>query len=284
MKPDAEAFDNQVQDRNPGVEYKMDPEPEVVRPGYRGSGKLQGKKTLVTGGDSGIGRSVAVHFAKEGADVAIVYFNEHRDAEKTKQMVEAEGVRCLLFPGDQRDSSFAREVVDKVVAEFGQLDCLVNNAAFQNQIKDFTEIDDAQWEKTMRTNVDGYFYFARAAMPHLKEGSTIINTTSINAFAGKGSMLDYSTTKGANLAFSRSLADSLTPKGIRVNAVAPGPIWTPFIPGGMTNTENFGKDTPMGRPGQPSELGPAYVFLASPDSSYIAGQTIHINGGMPTGG
>ena len=284
MKPEAENIDNQVQDRNPGVEYKMDPEPEVVRPGYRGSGKLEGKKALITGGDSGIGRSVAVHFAKEGADVAIVYLNEDRDAQETKRMVEAEGQRCLLFAGDQSDSSFVNYVVDEVVAEFGTINCLVNNAAFQDQIKDFTEISDEHWRKTFRVNTDGYFFFARAVMPHLKEGDTIINTSSINAFVGKGSMLDYSSTKGANLAFSRSLADTYTPKGIRVNTVAPGPIWTPFIPGGMTNTENFGKNVPMGRPGQPSELGPAYVFLASPDSSYIAGQTIHINGGVPTGG
>ena len=284
MKPDAKAFTDQSQDRNPGVEYKMDPEPEVVRPGYRGSEKLRGKVAIITGGDSGIGRSVAVHFAKEGANVAIVYYNEHQDAEKTKRMCEEEGVKCLLLPGDQKDSKFCDRAVADTVAKFGRLDCLVNNAAFQDQIKDFTEITDDHWDKTMRTNIDGYFYFARAAMPHLKEGATIINTASINAFAGKGSMLDYSTTKGANLAFSRSLADSLTPKGIRVNTVAPGPIWTPFIPAGMEDTSNFGSDTPMGRPGQPSELGPAYVFLASEDSSYIAGQTIHINGGMPTGG
>ena len=284
MKPKAEEIDNQVQDRNPGVEYKMDPEPEVVRKGYRGSGKLEGKVAIITGGDSGIGRSVAVHFAMEGADVAIVYLDETKDAETTKKMVEAQGRRCLLFPGDQGDSSFCDYVVKETVAQLGGLNCLVNNAAFQDQIKDFTEISDEHWRKTFRTNVDGYFFFARAAMPHLGKGDTIINTSSINAFVGKGSMLDYSSTKGANLAFSRSLADVYTPKGIRVNTVAPGPIWTPFIPGGMTNTENFGKEVPMGRPGQPSELGPAYVFLASDDSSYIANQTIHINGGVPVGG
>ena len=284
MKPTAEQIDEQVQDRNPGVEFKMDPEPEVVRPGYKGSDKLKGKVAIVTGGDSGIGRSVAVHFAKEGADVAIVYLNEDKDARKTKEMVEAEGQRCLLFAGDQSDSSFCNYVVKEVVAELGGINCLVNNAAHQDQIKDFTEISDEHWRKTFAINVDGYFFFARAVMPHLKKGDTIINTSSINAFMGKGSMMDYSSTKGANLAFSRSLADSLTPKGIRVNTVAPGPIWTPFIPGGMTSTEDFGKNTPMGRPGQPSELGPAYVFLASDDSSYVAGQTIHVNGGMVTGG
>ncbi|SEQ74404.1 SDR family oxidoreductase [Neolewinella agarilytica] len=284
MKPDANDIDNQVQDRNPGVEFKMDPSPEVIRDGYRGSGKLENKVAIITGGDSGIGRSVAVHFAREGADVAIVYLNEDRDARTTKELVEREGRRCLTFAGDQGDSSFCNYVVKETIAEFGQLDCLVNNAGFQDQIEDFTKISDEHWRKTFRTNVDGYFFFARAAMPHLKKGSTIINTSSVNAFMGMGSMLDYSSTKGANLAFSRSLADSLTPKGIRVNTVAPGPIWTPFIPGGMNNTKDFGANTPMGRPGQPSELGPAYVFLASEDSSYIAGQTIHINGGMVTGG
>lgn len=284
MKPDATDIDNQVQDRNPGVEYKMDPEPEVIRDGYKGSGKLKGKKAIVTGGDSGIGRSVAVHFAREGADVAIVYLDEDKDARKTKELVEAEGQTCLLFAGDQGDSSFVNYVVKEVMSEFGQIDCLVNNAGFQDQIEDFTKITDEHWRKTFRTNSDGYFFFARAVTPHLKEGATIINTSSVNAFMGLGSMLDYSSTKGANLAFSRSLADSLVSKGIRVNTVAPGPIWTPFIPGGMNNTEDFGKNTPMKRPGQPSELGPAYVFLASEDSSYITKQTIHINGGMTTGG
>lgn len=284
MKPDANQITDQSQDRNPGVEYKMTPTPEVIRAGYRGSDKLKGKSTLITGGDSGIGRSVAVHFAREGADVAIVYLNEDKDAQETKKMVEAEGVRCLLFAGDQSDSTFCDYVVKEVVATFGKLDCLVNNAGFQDQVKNITDITDEHWRKTFRVNADGYFFFARAAVPHLKEGATIINTSSVNAFMGMGSMLDYSSTKGANLAFSRSLADSLVKKGIRVNTVAPGPIWTPFIPSGMDDTSNFGENTPMGRPGQPSELGPAYVFLACEDSSYITRQTIHINGGMVTGG
>jgi len=284
MKPQAEQITEQVQDQNPGIENKMTPEPEVVRPGYKGSGKLEGKVAIITGGDSGIGRSVAVHFAKEGADVAIVYLNEDKDARKTRDMVEAEGKKCLLFAGDQSDSSFCKYVVEDTVKQLGKLNCLVNNAAFQDQIEDFTKISDDHWRKTFAVNVDGYFFFARAAMEHLKKGDTIINTSSVNAFMGMGSMMDYSSTKGANLAFSRSLADVLTPKGIRVNTVAPGPIWTPFIPGGMNSTKDFGKNTPMGRPGQPSELGPAYVFLASEDSSYVSGQTIHINGGMVTGG
>ncbi|PHI21490.1 NAD(P)-dependent oxidoreductase [Lewinellaceae bacterium SD302] len=284
MKVSAEEIDNQTQERNPGVEYKMDPEPEYIRDDYKGSEKLKGKVALITGGDSGIGRSVAVHFAREGADVAIVYLDEDRDAKKTKELVEAEGQKCMLFSGDQSKPEFCKEVVDKVISNFGKLDCLVNNAAYQNQISDFTEIPNEQWKRTFAVNADGYFYFAKAAMPHLKKGATIINTSSVNAYVGMGSMLDYSSTKGANLAFSRSLADQLTPKGIRVNTVAPGPIWTPFIPGGMKNTENFGKMTPMERPGQPSELGPAYVYLASKDSSYVAGQTIHINGGMIVGG
>ena len=216
--------------------------------------------------------------------MAIVYLDEEKDAQDTKAMVEAEGVRCLLFAGDQSESSFCDYVVKEVVEQFGGLDCLVNNAAYQEQVKKITDITDEHWQKTFRVNSDGYFFFARAAVPHLKEGSTIINTASINAFAGHGALLDYSSTKGANLAFSRSLADQLVDKGIRVNTVAPGPIWTPFIPGGMNSTAEFGKDTPMGRPGQPSELGPAYVFLASEDSSYITKQTIHINGGMVTGG
>lgn len=284
MKAQPSDIDNQSQERNPGVEYKMDPSPEVIRESYRGSGKLEGKKAIITGGDSGIGRSVAVHFAREGADVAIVYLNEDKDARTTKEMVEAEGRKCLTFAGDQGDSSFVDYVVKEVMAEFGQIDCLVNNAAYQDQVADITKISDDHWRKTFRTNTDGYFFFARAVVPHLKKGSTIINTSSVNAFMGMGSMLDYSSTKGANLAFSRSLADNLVEKGIRVNAVAPGPIWTPFIPAGMDDTEGFGKNTPMGRPGQPSELGPAYVFLASEDASYITRQTIHINGGMVTGG
>ena len=283
MKPQAEQITDQTQEQNPGVEYKMDPTPEVIREGYKGSEKLKGKSTLITGGDSGIGRSVAVHFAREGANVAIVYLSEDRDAQETKKLVEAEGVQCLLFAGDQGDSSFCKYVVREVVDKFGSLDCLVNNAAYQDQVEDITDITDDHWRKTFRTNADGYFFFAREAVPHLKKGATIINTSSINAFIGMGSMLDYSSTKGANLAFSRSLADQLVSKGIRVNTVAPGPIWTPFIPGGMNDTSEFGKQTPMGRPGQPSELGPAYVFLASEDSSYITGQTIHINGGMPAG-
>ena len=285
MKPQGKDIDNQTQERNPGVERKMDPQPEVIRADYRGSGKLKGKATLITGGDSGIGRSAAVHFAREGADVAIVYFDEDKDAEDTKKMVEAEGVRCLLFAGDQSDSTFCKYVVKETVAAFGKLDVLVNNAAYQDQVKKIDDITDEHWRRTFSVNSDGYFFFARAAVEHLRKSKgNIINTSSINAFIGHGALLDYSSTKGANLAFSRSLADQLVEDGIRVNTVAPGPIWTPFIPGGMNNTEDFGKDTPMGRPGQPSELGPAYVFLASDDASYITRQTIHINGGMPTGG
>ena len=284
MKPGPDQIPNQTQERNPGVEHKMTPEPEVIRKGYKGSGKLEGKVALITGGDSGIGRSVAVHFAREGADVAIVYLNEDKDAVDTQKMVQKEGQQCLIFAGDQRESSFCDYVVKEVVEQLGGLDCLVNNAAFQNQVEDFTDITNEQWEKTFRTNTDGYFFFARAAVPHMKKGSTIINTSSINAFQGVGSMVDYSSTKGANLAFSRSLADGLVEKGIRVNSVAPGPIWTRFIPAGMNSVEDFGKKTPMGRPGQPSELGPAYVYLASEDSSYVTGQTIHVNGGMKSGG
>ena len=285
MKAKPSQITDQSQDRNPGVEYKMDPQPEVIRADYRGSGKLEGKSTIITGGDSGIGRSVAVHFAREGANVAIVYLDEDKDAEDTKKMVEAEGVRCMLFAGDQSQSSFCDYVVKEVVEAFGGLDVLVNNAAWQEQIEDFTQISDEHWRKTQAVNSDGYFFFARAATPHLKKSKgNIINTSSINAFMGMGSLMDYSASKGANLALSRSLADTLVEDGVRVNTVAPGPIWTPFIPGGMDDTSGFGKNTPMGRAGQPSELGPAYVFLASADASYITKQTIHVNGGMTTGG
>ncbi len=261
----------------------MDPEPEVIRANYRGSDKLKNKIALITGGDSGIGRSIAVHFAREGADVAIVYLEEDRDAEITKEMVEKEGRRCLLLRGDQRKSAFCTSAVEKTVKEYGRLDCLVNNAGWENEVEDFTKITDEQWIKTFETNIHGFFYFTRAARPHLKKGATIINTTSVNSFKGHATLLDYSATKGAVTAFTRSLAEKLTPEGIRVNCVAPGPIWTPFIPAGMESTKNFGKEVPMKRPGQPSEVGPAYVFLASEDSSYIAGQTIHPNGGVIVG-
>ena len=275
----------QHQEKNPGIEAEMDPQPVYLRPDYKAAGKLEGKVAIVTGGDSGIGRSVAVLFAHEGADVAVMYLDEHGDAEKTKAEVEKVGRKCLLIAGDVGDEAFCKESVAKVIAEFGQLDCLVNNAAEQHVQKTIEDISEAQLSDTFRTNIYGYFFMVKAALPHLKEGATIINTTSVTAFAGMPLLLDYSSTKGAILAFTRSLSQSLIEKGIRVNGVAPGPIWTPFIPSAMEADEvaKFGSQTPMKRAGQPFECGTCFVFLASSDSSYIAGQTLHPNGGEVVG-
>ncbi|KKD38574.1 SDR family oxidoreductase [Limnoraphis robusta] len=272
----------QHQERKPGLESEMTPKPEYDDPNYKGSGKLQDKVALITGGDSGIGRSVAVYYAKEGADVAIVYLNETDDAKETKKAVEDHGRRCLLIEGDIRNESFCHEAVKKTVDEFGKLDILVNNAAEQYYEPSIEEIDSARLGSIFATNIFSMFYFTKAAMPHLKEGSTIINTTSINAYKGNASLLSYSSTKGAILAFTRSLAQPLIEKGIRVNGVAPGPIWTPFIPDafGGDDVSNFGKQVPMKRPGQPKEVAPCFVFLASEDSSYMAGQVLHPNGGV----
>ncbi|RYG64833.1 SDR family oxidoreductase [bacterium] len=269
------------QDQQPGIESEMTPAPVFERPEYKSAGKLAGKAALVTGGDSGIGRAVAVLFAKEGADVAIAYLDEHDDAQKTKQEVEAEGRKCLLLPGDLGREALAAEAVNKTVSEFGKLDILVNNAAEQHPQPSITEITEEQLERTFRTNIFAYFFTVKAALPHLKKGATIINTTSVTAFAGSPQLLDYSSTKGAILAFTRSLSQALIEKGIRVNAVAPGPIWTPLIPSTFPADEvaSFGEDTPMKRAGQPVEVAACYVFLASDDSSYIAGQTLHPNGG-----
>lgn len=272
----------QHQERKPGLESEMTPKPEYDDPNYKGSGKLQDKVALITGGDSGIGRSVAVYYAKEGADVAIVYLDETNDAQETKKAVEAQGRRCLLIEGDIRNESFCQEAVKKTVDEFGKLDILVNNAAEQYYEPSIEEIDSARLGSIFATNIFSMFYFTKAAMPHLKEGSTIINTTSINAYKGNASLLSYSSTKGAILAFTRSLSQPLIEKGIRVNGVAPGPIWTPFIPDafGGDDVSNFGKQVPMKRPGQPKEVAPCFVFLASEDSSYMAGQVLHPNGGV----
>ena len=285
----AEEIGPQHQEDQPGVEGEMEPEAEFIREGYRGSGKLEGKVALVTGGDSGIGRSAAVHFAREGADVAIVYLEEEGDAEETARMVDSEGSRSLRLQGDVRDSGFCREAVEEVVEEFGDLNVLVNNAAMQVVKTDLTEISDEQWEETFATNIHGYFYMARAALPYLEEGDTIVNTTSVVAYEGKEVLVDYASTKGAIVAFTRSLSGQVADDGIRVNQVAPGPIWTPLIPAtiGQSDPEavaEFGQDVPLGRPGQPSELGPAYVYLASEDSSYVSGQTIHVNGGSVVNG
>ncbi|KML06144.1 SDR family oxidoreductase [Rossellomorea marisflavi] len=279
-------FPPQHQDHQPGTIDEMNPQPIHTDQNYKGSGKLEGEVALITGGDSGIGRSVAWYFAREGADVVISYLDEHEDAQKTKELVEAEGVSCELIPGDIGDSHFCKELLEKTISRFGKLDVLVNNAAEQHPQAGLEEIDDEQLERTFRTNIFSMFYVTRAALPHLKEGASIINTASITAYKGSKDLIDYSATKGAIVSFTRSLADNIASKGIRVNGVAPGPIWTPLIPSTFTSEKvsQFGGNTPMGRAGQPFELAPAYVYLASSDSTYVSGQMIHVNGGMIVNG
>ena len=266
----------------PGVEAKLRPRPRFEAPDYRGSGKLDGKVALITGADSGIGRSVAVLFAREGADVAIVYLDEHADAEESARSVEKEGKACLLIPGDVRDPQFCREAVEQTVEHFGKLDVLVNNAAFQEHADSIEAITDEHFDETLRTNVYGYFNMARAAVPHLGEGSAIINTGSETGIFGNKELLDYSATKGAIHAFTKSLASNLLPRGIRVNAVAPGPVWTPLNPADRKakDVAKFGAESDMKRPAQPEEISPAYVFLASPVcSGYINGIVLPVMGG-----
>lgn len=263
----------------PGREHRMRPEPEIIRPGYRGSGKLTDKIALITGGDSGIGRSVAVHFAREGANVAITYLEEDDDANKTRELVEAEGRRCLLFSGDLQEEAFCRQAVRRTINELGRLDIVVNNAGMQFPKDDVDHISSEQLQATFRTNIFAYFYVVQEAVHYLPEGGVIINTGSVTAYRGSAHLIDYSSTKGAIASFTRSLAGSLAKKKVRVNGVAPGPIWTPLIVSTFDDVTDFGQDTPMGRAGQPSEVGPAYVFLASEDSSYVTGQLLHVNGG-----
>ncbi|WP_066388646.1 SDR family oxidoreductase [Neobacillus mesonae] len=272
----------QHQDRQPGITSKMDPQPLENNPSYKGSGKLEGKTALITGGDSGIGKAVAIAFAKEGADVAIVYKDEHQDARDTQAEVQEKGARCLLISGDIGNETFCQEAIQKTVNELGGLDVLVNNAGEQHPQPGIEEISPEQLEKTFRTNIFSLFYLTKSALQYLKEGSTIINTASVTAYEGNEQLIDYASTKGAIVTFTRSMAKSLVNKGIRVNGVAPGPIWTPLIPSTFDEekVEKFGTNTPMGRPGQPAELAPAYVLLASDDSSYMTGQIIHINGGQ----
>ena len=269
--------------KKPGLEADMVLKPKFMAPAYKGSGKLDGLTALVTGGDSGIGRAVSVLFAREGADVAILYLNEDRDADETKRCIEAEGQRCLLIAGDVKDAAFCCEAVEKTVREFGKLDILVNNAAFQEHADSLEDLTEERFDETLRTNVYGYFHMAKAALPHLKRGSCIINTGSVTGLQGSARLLDYSATKGAIHAFTKALASNLIDKGIRVNAVAPGPVWTPLNPADSPpgRIQTFGKDTDMKRPAQPEELSPAYVFLASPVcASYITGIVLPVTGSV----
>jgi len=273
----------------PGLESEIEPRPQYQAPAYRAAGKLQGKCALVTGGDSGIGRAVAVLYAREGADVAIVYLPEEQsDAEETRRAVEAEGRRCVLIPGDLTDADFCRDAVERAVRELGRLDILVNNAAFQSTTKGLEELSEEQFDHTFKTNIYGYFRMARAALPHLRPGSAIINTGSITGLQGSKELLDYSATKGAIHAFTKSLAQNLVERQIRVNCVAPGPVWTPLNPSDDKSPEQvakFGSGQPMQRPAQPEEVAPAYVFFASEaDSSYITGEVITLLGGETTAG
>ena len=274
------------QNRQPGIEVKMDPAPEYIKGTYIGSKKLLGKAALVTGGDSGIGRAVSVHFAREGADVAIVYLDEEVDAKETKRLVEAEGRQCLLIKGDVKKAAFCKKAVAQTVNKLGKLNILVNNAGIQVPQKDPKKIDEKQMEDTFRTNIFAYFHFANEALEYLHEGDCIINTTSVTAYRSSPNLIDYSATKGAITSFTRSLATNLTDKKIRVNAVAPGPVWTPLIVATFDEEKikTFGSETAMKRAGQPSELAPAYVFLASDEASFITGQVIHVNGGEVVNG
>jgi NAD(P)-dependent dehydrogenase (short-subunit alcohol dehydrogenase family) len=274
------------EDDLPGSEARLQPRPEF-EPRYPGSGRLEDKVALITGGDSGIGRAVAALYAREGADVAIIYLCEHEDAEETKQIVEREGRQCLLIAGDIGDRQFCFRAVDQVIARFGQLDILVNNAGEQHADIDIRDITEEQLRRTFQTNIFGMFFLVQAARDHLKKGATIINCTSITSYQGEAEIVDYSATKGAITAFTRALSEQLVSEGIRVNGVAPGPIWTPLNPSGGSSKEKvatFGKNTPMGRPGQPNEVAPAFLFLACEDSSYMSGQVLHPNGGTVING
>jgi len=276
----------QKQDKQPGLESLMSPRPIFENPNCKGSGKLLNKVALITGGDSGIGKAVALSYAREGTDIAIIYLDEHEDAEETKKLIELKGRKCILIPGDIGDESFCNDAVSKTINELGKIDILVNNAAEQHPQNSIEDITVQQLEKTFKTNIFSMFYMVKATLPHLKEGATIINTSSVTAYEGHKTLIDYSSTKGAIVTFTRSLALSLANRKIRVNAVAPGPIWTPLIPSSFSASEvgKFGSKTPMGRPGQPVELCETYVFLASEGASYISGETIHVNGGSVING
>ncbi|MFO7652904.1 MAG: SDR family oxidoreductase [Candidatus Krumholzibacteriia bacterium] len=272
----------------PGLESKLDPRPRYAAPTYRGADKLRDQTALITGGDSGIGRAVAVLFAREGADVAIIYLDEEQsDAEETARAVQEEGRTCALFPGDVRDPAFCQRAVDQTVERFGKLDILVNNAAFQNHLPSFEDLTLEQWDHTFQTNIYGYFHMAKAALKHLPDRGCIINSGSITGLIGNKGLIDYATTKGAIHAFTKSLAQALVERGIRVNCVAPGPVWTPLNPAERSAEEvaHFGEGAPVGRPAQPEEIAPAFVFFASPaDSSYITGEVLTLLGGSTTAG
>jgi NAD(P)-dependent dehydrogenase (short-subunit alcohol dehydrogenase family) len=271
----------QHQPRQPGLESEMDPKPVVAPEYYRGSGKLEGRAALVTGGDSGIGRAVSVLFAREGADVAVVYLDEDEDAAETARMVEDEGRRCVTLPCDLREEANCHTAVRRAVEELGHLEVLVNHAGEQHPRDSIEDVTAHQLERTFQVNVFSMFHVVKAALAHLGEGSTIVNTASVTAYQGNPSMIDYTASNGAIVAFTRALANQLVERGIRVNAVAPGPVWTPLIPATFPagKVEDFGVQTPMGRIGQPAEIAPSYVFLASEDSSFMSGQTLHPNGG-----
>ena len=285
MSQDSDVMEPMVhQDQEPGHESRLEPKPDW-EPRYRGSDRLKGKVALITGADSGIGRAVAALFAREGADVAIVYLCEHDDANKTKDIVEKEGRRAIAIAGDIGDKQFCETAVRQTVDQLGRLDILVNNAGEQHSDKKITDIDEQQLRRTFQTNIFGMFFMTEAARPHLKGGSAIVHTTSETAYEGSKHLLDYASTKGAIVGFTRSLAKNLVKQGIRVNAVAPGPIWTPLNPSGGTPKDripDFGKDTPMGRAGQPDEVAPCFLFLACEDSSYMTGQVLHPDGGSTT--
>ncbi|MFC2971063.1 SDR family oxidoreductase [Azotobacter bryophylli] len=286
MSEQKQTLPPQHQDHRPGTESEMHPRPEYKAEDYKAAGKLQGKVAVISGADSGIGRAVAVVYAKEGADVVVLYLDQPEDAEETRRQVEQLGRQCLTLAGDVADATYCRLVVDQTMAKWGRLDVLINNAGEQHPQDRLEDISEEQWERTFRTNIFGMFQLTKAALPSMKEGGVIINTTSVTAYKGNPKLIDYSSTKGAITAFTRSLSMNLASRGIRVNAVAPGPIWTPLIPSTFDEdtVAHFGASTPMGRPGQPEEVAPAYVYLACSDSSYMSGQVLHVNGGTVVNG